>query len=88
MTALQACPACRTGVIARRGDPLCLTCMKAAGEMPRSVITSSGSWSSSHQPTGVRLFGRHGDAQAVRLMSALGGGCAVYGAASVLASPA
>jgi transcriptional regulator with XRE-family HTH domain len=34
MTALQACPACRTGVIARRGDPLCLTCMKAAGEMP------------------------------------------------------
>jgi hypothetical protein len=32
--ALQACPACRTGVIARRGEPLCPTCMKAAREMP------------------------------------------------------
>jgi Helix-turn-helix domain len=28
-----ACPACRTGVLARRGDPLCLTCVKAAREM-------------------------------------------------------
>jgi len=27
------CPACRTGLLARRGDPLCLTCMKAAREM-------------------------------------------------------
>ncbi len=34
MPALQACPACRTGVIARRGEPLCPTCMKAAREMP------------------------------------------------------
>jgi transcriptional regulator with XRE-family HTH domain len=31
---VQACPACRTGVIARRGNPLCPTCMKAAREMP------------------------------------------------------
>jgi hypothetical protein len=31
---VQACPACRTGVLARRGDPLCPTCMKAAREMP------------------------------------------------------
>jgi transcriptional regulator with XRE-family HTH domain len=31
---VQACPACRTGVVARRGDPLCPTCMKAAREMP------------------------------------------------------
>jgi transcriptional regulator with XRE-family HTH domain len=31
----QACPACRTGALARRGgDPLCPTCMKAAREMP------------------------------------------------------
>jgi transcriptional regulator with XRE-family HTH domain len=29
-----ACPACRTGLLARRGDPLCLTCMKVAREMP------------------------------------------------------
>jgi DNA-binding XRE family transcriptional regulator len=28
-----ACPACRTGLLARRGDPLCPTCMKAAQEM-------------------------------------------------------
>lgn len=35
MAAVQACPACRTGVLARRGgDPLCPTCMKAAREMP------------------------------------------------------
>ena len=35
MPAVQACPACRTGVLARRGgDPLCPTCMKAAREMP------------------------------------------------------
>jgi transcriptional regulator with XRE-family HTH domain len=33
--AVQACPACRTGVLARRGgDPLCPPCMKAAREMP------------------------------------------------------
>jgi transcriptional regulator with XRE-family HTH domain len=29
-----ACPACRTGILARRGDPLCPTCGKAAREMP------------------------------------------------------
>jgi hypothetical protein len=29
-----ACPACRMGLLARRGDPLCLTCMKASREMP------------------------------------------------------
>ena len=35
MATVQACPACRTGVLARRGgDPLCPTCMKAAREMP------------------------------------------------------
>ena len=35
MPAVQACPACRTGVLTRRGgDPLCPTCMKAAREMP------------------------------------------------------
>ena len=34
MPTVQACPACRTGVLARRGDPLCPTCMKAAREMP------------------------------------------------------
>jgi hypothetical protein len=28
-----ACPACRTGLVARRGDPLCGTCMKASREM-------------------------------------------------------
>jgi hypothetical protein len=28
-----ACPACRAGMLARRGDPLCPTCAKAAGEM-------------------------------------------------------
>ena len=33
MPTALACPACRTGVLARRGDPLCLTCMKAAREM-------------------------------------------------------
>jgi len=31
---VQACPACRTGVLGRRGDPLCPTCVKAAREMP------------------------------------------------------
>ena len=31
---VRACPACRTGVLARRGDPLCPTCIKAAREMP------------------------------------------------------
>ena len=35
MATVQACPACRTGVLTRRGgDPLCPTCMKAAREMP------------------------------------------------------
>ena len=34
MPTVQACPSCRTGVLARRGDPLCPTCMKAAREMP------------------------------------------------------
>ena len=34
MATVQACPACRTGVLARRGDPLCATCMKAARELP------------------------------------------------------
>jgi len=35
MPEVQACPACRTGVLARRGgDPLCPTCVKAAQEMP------------------------------------------------------
>ena len=35
MPTVQACPACRTGVLARRGgDPLCPTCMKGAREMP------------------------------------------------------
>ena len=33
MPTALACPACRTGVLARRGDPLCPTCMKAAREM-------------------------------------------------------
>jgi hypothetical protein len=28
-----ACPACRTGLLARRGDPLCVTCVKAAREI-------------------------------------------------------
>jgi transcriptional regulator with XRE-family HTH domain len=31
--AALACPACRTGLLARRGDPLCPTCMKASREM-------------------------------------------------------
>src|SRR6476660_4448626 len=30
----MACTACRTGSIARWGDALCLTCMKASPEMP------------------------------------------------------
>ena len=29
-----ACPACRTALLARWADPLCLTCMKASQEMP------------------------------------------------------
>jgi len=33
MRAVMACPACRTGVVARRGDPLCESCVKAAREM-------------------------------------------------------
>ena len=34
MPTALACPACRTGILARRGDPLCPTCGKAAREMP------------------------------------------------------
>ena len=33
MPTALACPACRTGLLARRGDPLCPTCIKAAREM-------------------------------------------------------
>ena len=33
MPTILACPACRTGLVGRRGDPLCLTCMKASREM-------------------------------------------------------
>ena len=33
MPTVLACPSCRTGALARRGDPLCLTCMKASREM-------------------------------------------------------
>ena len=33
MPTVLACPACRTGLLARRGDPLCLTCIKASREM-------------------------------------------------------
>ena len=33
MPTALACPACRTGMLARRGDPLCPTCVKAAREM-------------------------------------------------------
>ena len=33
MPTALACPACRAGMLARRGDPLCPTCAKAAGEM-------------------------------------------------------
>src|SRR5487761_1290465 len=33
MPTVQACSSCRPGVIARRGDPLCPTCMKASREM-------------------------------------------------------
>ena len=33
MPAALACPACRTGLLARRGDPLCPTCLKASREM-------------------------------------------------------
>jgi transcriptional regulator with XRE-family HTH domain len=34
MPTAPLCPACRTGVLTRRGDPLCPTCMKASQEMP------------------------------------------------------
>ena len=34
MPTVLACPSCRTGALARRGDPLCLTCMKASREIP------------------------------------------------------
>ena len=38
MPTVLACPACRTGLLARRGDPLCPTCMKASREMtPRPL---------------------------------------------------
>lgn len=38
MPTIVPCPACRTGLLARRGDPLCVTCMKAAREMtPRPL---------------------------------------------------
>lgn len=33
MSTALACPACRRGMLARRGDPLCPTCAKAAREM-------------------------------------------------------
>lgn len=33
MPAALACPACRTGLLARRGDPFCPTCLKASREM-------------------------------------------------------
>ena len=33
MPTALTCPACRTGMLARRGDPLCPTCAKAAREM-------------------------------------------------------
>ena len=33
MPTALACPACRSGLLARRGDPLCPTCVKAAREM-------------------------------------------------------
>lgn len=34
MPAVLTCPACRAGVLARRGDPLCPDCLKASREMP------------------------------------------------------
>lgn len=38
MPVVVACPACRTGLLARRGDALCPTCVKAAREMaPRPL---------------------------------------------------
>ena len=33
MPTVLACPACGSGVLARRGDPLCPTCMKASREL-------------------------------------------------------
>ncbi len=38
MQAAAACPACRSGVIARRGDPLCPVCVKAAGGLTASPL--------------------------------------------------
>jgi DNA-binding XRE family transcriptional regulator len=38
MPMVPACPVCRTGLLARRGDPLCLTCMKAAREMSSQPV--------------------------------------------------
>ena len=34
MPAVLTCPACRAGVFARRGDPLCPDCLKASREVP------------------------------------------------------
>jgi transcriptional regulator with XRE-family HTH domain len=34
MATVRACPACSTGFVARRGDALCPTCVKAAREIP------------------------------------------------------
>jgi transcriptional regulator with XRE-family HTH domain len=36
--AVLACPACRTGLLARRGDPLCQSCMKASREMTSRLL--------------------------------------------------
>jgi transcriptional regulator with XRE-family HTH domain len=33
VTTVWSCPACRTGLLARRGDPLCVACMQASREM-------------------------------------------------------
>jgi hypothetical protein len=33
-----SCPACRTGLVTRRGDPLCRTCMKASREMTPAPV--------------------------------------------------
>lgn len=42
MPTALACPACRTGILARRGDPLCPTCGKAARESPESARQALG----------------------------------------------
>ena len=38
MRAVVACPACRSGVVARRGDALCASCVKAARELASSPL--------------------------------------------------